>query len=98
MNVNALLMHPNDNVVTCIVEIDAGQTVTYVNGNTICTLQAHENIPYCHKIALSDLSEGDDVMKYGESIGKISQPIKQGHWVYHKNLFSVPRDYDSEMI
>lgn len=98
MEINALLMSPQDNVVTCVTEIAAGDTVAYRNGETLCTLVAKQDIPYCHKIALCDIAKGASVIKYGESLGQTSEAIAQGHWVSHNNLFSVPRDYDSEML
>ena len=98
MEINAQLMNPADNVVTCVIEIPAGATVAYRNGETVCSLTALEDIPYCHKIALADIPKGADVIKYGESLGHASEDIPQGHWVSHNNLFSIPRDYDSEML
>lgn len=97
MGINALLMDDDDNVVTCVAEVSAGQNVVYQRNHQICTLKAEENIPYCHKIALRDLDTGDAVIKYGELIGKTNQPIKKGYWVSHLNIYSVPRDYASEM-
>ena len=98
MEINALLMDPSDNVVTCVDEVAAGQPVVYRKGDTVLTLTAREDIPYCHKIALADIPGGGEVIKYGESLGRTSAAIPTGHWVAHHNLFSVPRDYDSEMV
>lgn len=98
MEINALLMDPADNVVTCVIDIPAGSVVTYRNGNEILRLTAGENIPYCHKIALVDIPQGKSVVKYGESLGHAMQDIQKGRWVSHNNLVSIPRDYDSEMI
>lgn len=69
-----------------------------LKGDEICTLNAEEDIPYCHKIALQDIKKGDKIIKYGESLGETSEDIRKGCWVAHHNLFSVPRDYDSEMV
>ena len=98
MEINALLMAPADNVVTCVTDVPAGTAVNYRCGSEVLTLIAEENIPYCHKIALTDIQEGMDVVKYGESLGHATQDIRKGHWVSHNNLISIPRDYDSEMI
>lgn len=98
MEINALLMDLTDNVVTCVNEVAAGELVVYRKGEEICSLKAEEDIPYCHKIALSDIEKGTEVIKYGESIGETSERIAKGHWAAHHNLFSVPRDYDSEMV
>lgn len=98
MGINALLMGLTDNVVTCIADIAKGETVTYRRGTELCSLVAEEDIPYCHKIALKDIPADGEVIKYDESLGRTSQEIPKGHWIAHHNLFSVPRDYDSEMI
>lgn len=98
MEVNALLMDATDNVVTCVREVAAGELVVYRKGQEVNTVMAVEDIPYCHKIALEDIAEGAEVIKYGESLGRTSEHIGRGCWVSHRNLFSVPRDYDSEMV
>ena len=98
MEINALIMDEADNVVTCVNEVAAGETVVYKKGTEINSLIAKENIPYCHKIAIADIEKGAKVIKYGESIGEVSVSVLKGQLVNHTNLFSVPRDYDSEMI
>ncbi len=98
MEINALLMDARDNVVTCVKEVPAGALVCYRNGSKLCTLTAKETIPYCHKVALTDLQQEDDVIKYGELIGRTTAPIETGCWVSHENIYSVPRDYDSELV
>ena len=98
MEINALLMGLTDNVVTCITDIVKGETVCYRKGEELLSLTAEEAIPFCHKIALTDIPEGGEVVKYDESLGKTSETVRKGHWVAHHNLFSVPRDYDAEMV
>ena len=97
MEINALMMDVTDNVVTCMNEVKAGETVTYRKGEELCSLTAKEDIPYCHKIAVTDIAKGGQVIKYGESLGEVSEEIGTGHWVAHHNLFSIPRDYDGEL-
>ena len=98
MEINALLMDYRDNVVTCVNEVAAGEVVAYRKGNEILTITALEDIPFCHKITLIDIAKGGEIIKYGESLGQTSEFIAAGHWVAHHNLFSVPREYDREMI
>jgi len=45
-----------------------------------------ENIPLGHKLALRDFSVGDTVIKYGNEIGKVVQPILVGQLVHVHNL------------
>ena len=98
MKVNALMMDETDNVVTCVTEVAKGEDVVYQKGSELLTVRAEEDIPYCHKIALKDFAEGDEVIKYGELIGKTDCAIAEGHLVNHENIHSVPRDYDSELV
>ena len=97
MEINALIMDSTDNVVTCMNEVKAGEEVIYRKDDEICSVTALEDIPYCHKIALVDFKKGDQVIKYGESLGEVSEDLKAGRWIADHNLFSVPRDYDSEL-
>lgn len=96
MGINAILLEPTDNVVTCVREIQAGEEVRYQCGEEIRVLKAEENIPYCHKIALQSFEKEDEIIKYGELIGKAAAEIKKGGWVAHHNIYSVPRNYDNE--
>ncbi len=98
MKINALIIDDTDNVVTCVDEVSAGSEVCYRKGDEILSLKALEDIPYCHKIALKDFSEGDEVIKYGEMIGRTNTAVKKGGWLWDKNVYSVPRDYDSELV
>ncbi len=98
LSINALLMDDKDNVVTCVRDINKGEDIIYRHGDVICSLVAQENIPYCHKAALTDITKGAEIIKYGESLGKTTANISRGSWVADHNLVSVPRDYASEMI
>ena len=99
MEINALMMHEADNVVTCVKEVPAGTDAVYRDGDgQIRAVRAEETIPYCHKIAISDIAQGEDAVKYGELIGQADVFIGKGHLVNHENIHSVPRDYDSELV
>lgn len=96
--ISALMMEETDNVVTCVTEIKKGDAVVYRSCGEYHTVTAQEDIPYCHKIALIPFAEGDEVVKYGETIGKAVRAIGEGCLVDHRNIVSIPRDYESEMV
>lgn len=98
MNVNALLMDSRDNVVTCVQDVKAGGQVIYRKDGQTCTLTAKQAIPACHKVALTPLAEGEDVIKYGELIGRAKASVEEGGLVDHETIYSVPRDYESELV
>ncbi len=47
-----------------------------------------EGIPVSHKIALRDISEGEEIIKYGETVAVSIRNIKKGEWVHTHNLES----------
>ena len=98
MKIDALMMDSKDNVVTCVRDIKAGETVKYRNGDQMCEITAKEDIPFSHKISLKDLASGEKVFKYGELIGKTTREILAGCLVDHTNIYSVPRDYENEYV
>ena len=55
------------------------------NDKTVSILSADE-IPLGHKIAMTDLNEGDTIIKYGHDIGKVVKSIKKGEHVHVHNV------------
>ena len=82
----ALIMHPTDNVATAVEEIQDGEEVAIPVVGTALTLRAIEAIPFGFKIALQEISQGQIIRKYGETIGTASQPIARGALVHIHNL------------
>ena len=48
--------------------------------------QSIDEIPLGHKIAMTDLKEGDTILKYGHDIGKVVKSIKKGDHVHVHNV------------
>ena len=44
-------------------------------------LQLIEDVPQGHKVALSDINQGQAIIRYGETIGYAKTDIKQGCWI-----------------
>ena len=91
----AILLDGKDNVATCTAAALAGDTIQVIGGAEVVCV---EDIPIWHKVALKPIGKGEKIFKYGEIIGEASADIAKGAWVSHENIFSVPRDYESEMI
>lgn len=85
-----LLVHSReDNVGVVVVEgLTAGTDMLCVvtEDNSDFRLTATEDAPIGHKIALSDLSEGGTVVKYGEDIGRLISDVAKGAHVHVHNL------------
>ena len=50
------------------------------------SLRETPEVPRFHKIALKDISEGENVIEYGEVIGHATQNIAKGELVHTHNL------------
>jgi (2R)-sulfolactate sulfo-lyase subunit alpha len=84
-----LVHHKGDNVAVVVVEgVGAGQDLFGVclEDDADFWTRANQDTPIGHKVALSDLAEGQDVIKYGQVIGRLVQPVKAGDHVHTHNL------------
>ena len=82
--VPALVISPRDNVATALQSLDAGQTITI--GNESVTVA--EQTPRGHKIALRRIRKGEEVVKYGSTIGTATEDIEPGAHVHTHNVAS----------
>ena len=89
--VKALRIDGGDNVATLLAEASKGERVEIISdeGVAITHVEPLEAIPFGHKIALTDIGEGERIIKYGEAIGVASRPIKRGEWVHTHNVESL---------
>lgn len=83
-----ILNHENDNVVTALVPMEAGETFRLKNGGPY-EITIKEYIPFAHKCAIRNIRGGEKVIKYGESIGVATCDIEPGQHVHVHNLQSV---------
>jgi (2R)-sulfolactate sulfo-lyase subunit alpha len=85
-----LLVHDrNDNVGVVVVEgLESGTEMLCVvtADNSDFTLRVNAAVPIGHKVALVDLKPGDTVIKYGQDIGRVVQPVARGEHVHVHNL------------
>lgn len=88
-NIPQFLVHsPKDNVGVVVVEgLKAGTDMLGVVTETNSTIRvtARQDIPIGHKVALTDLGEGDTVIKYGQDVGRMVGTAKTGEHVHIHN-------------
>lgn len=75
---DAIRIHPGDNVAVAIRPLVAGETAAHV--------VVRDDVPAGHKLALRDLEQGEPVVKYGFPIGATTQPVPAGSWVHSHNM------------
>jgi altronate dehydratase small subunit len=85
---DALVLDARDNVATALRPLEAGSTARIGGAGGERTLSVAEAIPLCHKLALAELSAGEQVLKYGEPIGRARERIASGTCVHVHNMTS----------
>jgi hypothetical protein len=88
MNWQAVALDDADNVAVALQPIAAGEVVRVFRPGGFVEVEATEALPFCHKIALGDISYGDPIIRYGQCIGEASEKIRRGSWVHVHNLVS----------
>lgn len=86
--VKALVMSETDNVATLIAQAHSGDSCE-LRGAKTGLLKIQSDVPYGHKVALVPLEVGDEVIKYGQVIGRITQKVSPGEHVHIHNVESI---------
>lgn len=72
-----LRINPADNVAVALEALQAGEKLNFDG----LEVNVNVDIPMGHKLALADLAENENVVKYGYPIGHARSAIKKGDWV-----------------
>lgn len=90
MNETDFLVHAASDTVGVVVaeDVERGSELTgwVMETDETVTVTAMEEIPLGHKLALSDIENGDAIIKYGHDIGKAVARIPKGCHVHVHNL------------
>ncbi len=88
MTTHFLVHDKTDTVGVVVVEnVQPGQELSgwVMETDDTITVKAEDTIPLGHKIALTDVKEGDTLVKYGHDIGRAVAGIGKGHHVHVHN-------------
>ncbi len=87
---NHFVLHDaGDTVAVVVVEgVTAGMLLNgwVMDEDRMTSVQARQDIPIGHKLALKDMAVGDSVIKYGIDMGKVVAPIKAGEHAHVHNI------------
>lgn len=84
-----LKVHPADNVLVALQDLEPGTTVTY--NDTAYTIQ--EKIPAKHKFAAATLAPGDPLLMYGVLVGHAQTAITIGNRITVTNIRHAASPY-----
>ncbi len=87
--IHFVLHDARDTVAVVVVEgVKAGTAMTgwVMDDDRMIQVNALQDIPIGHKVALADMATGDTVLKYGIDMGKVVAPIKKGEHAHVQNI------------
>lgn len=97
----SIKINANDNVAVVLADALAKGDVVEVGGQRVVV---QERVERGHKVAFTDMCEGEYIVKYGYPIGRLTQSVKSGEWIHTHNLKSdlcdnleytyTPKSYD----
>jgi galactarate dehydratase len=79
-----ILVHGADNVAIVVNDGGLGEGAVFADG-----LVLRERVPQGHKVALVDLAEGDEVIRYNVVIGYANRALPKGSWI-NEHVIRMP--------
>ena len=85
------LAHDDGDLVGVAVrDLDPGPAVGgYLNGTASISVRLTEAVPLGHKLALTDIAAGREIIEYGQPVGIATRDIRQGDHVHVHNVRSA---------
>jgi (2R)-sulfolactate sulfo-lyase subunit alpha len=79
-----------DHVAVAVRDVEPGSAeIGYLDGTPSVTVDVLADIPLGHKVALSDVASGEDVIEYGVRTAIASADIAVGDYVHIHNVRSA---------
>lgn len=88
MQEKSILIDKKDNVATALRQMGKDDSISVAIEDRSVSVVLLQDIPFGHKFALTDIQQGDAIIKYGEVIGLATKPIRQGEHVHIHNVES----------
>ncbi|QKJ29574.1 altronate dehydratase [Mucilaginibacter mali] len=92
MKQSILKVHPKDNVLVALRDLQADEQVHYEGVNYTVT----EFIPAKHKFAINTIAQGADIIMYGVLVGKAQSEIQAGGLLSTKNVKHAANSFLTE--
>jgi altronate dehydratase small subunit len=81
-----VMMKPKDSVAVALQNTPAGSKLAVTCQDQVIEVELKDSIEFGHKFAVRPITEGEDILKYGEVIGVASSNIQPGQHVHVHNL------------
>jgi len=84
-----VMLNPADNVAVALADIAAGTRIRVVCGESVFEVELAEPVEFGHKFAVRPIAAGENVIKYGEVIGRATVDIRPGQHVHVHNIEGI---------
>jgi altronate hydrolase len=82
MNHKVARIHPDDNVLVALTNLERGEIISYNKKE----IQLPARVPAKHKFVINELKPGDEIKMYGVLVGKAEKPIPLGGVITTSNI------------
>jgi hypothetical protein len=82
------MIHRGDNVAVALEPLLPATRVTVRGADEVMTIEARQEIPFAHKMAVRPISKGEAIVKHGVPIACATCDIETGDWVHAHNVAS----------
>jgi len=89
MKIDAIMIKEEDNVATALREMQPREKAVVGIDDKSIEVLIEEHIPYGHKFAVKHITKGENILKYGEIIGRATQNIASGAHAHIQNIESL---------
>ena len=89
MKYDAIMIKAQDNVATALRDLAQSQECRLSAGDGALTIIMKDPIVFGHKFAVVDIQKGEDIIKYGEVMGRATASISKGTHAHVQNIESL---------
>jgi altronate dehydratase small subunit len=89
MQIDAIMIKEQDNVATALRDIKPKEEITVGMGDEAKPFVVQEFISFGHKFSVKDIAMGENILKYGEVIGRATKEIRAGAHAHIHNIESL---------
>jgi altronate dehydratase small subunit len=86
---DAIMLHETDNVATALRDLAAGEEIVVGVQERSLRVRVGQPILFGHKLAVTEIGQGEHILKYGEVIGRATQAIPAGCHAHVHNIESL---------
>jgi len=89
MKRDAIVIKKQDNVATALRNLERNDVASVGVGDETVSVTLVDSVEFGHKFAIRDIPAGEDILKYGEVIGRATADIPCGAHAHVQNIESL---------